>query len=532
VQSLVVVLRPSRILHPISTPGAPRRALRSVVSVVNPAATRHSCGRKDLLLGLDHGRGVKRISSTSQAAPGPRHGNSSRGTAGIHRAAVTVAPAGKHGTIRNGGRWTTPSAWGLAAAVAALTVLLTTTNHALSVPVNTTAARDTANTVDEMRTARLTVPGSSTAPSGAAGVWSVASLDAPPATWLAVAASRQPASVGSTRTAAVVAPSIPAAYFDSGAIPHRALAAYVSAASAEALAAPECHLTWPVLAGIGLIESDHARSGGSAKPNWPGISSPPILGPLLDGSGGYPAVYDTDDGVLDGNTTFDRAVGPMQFLPSTWREYARPESDGSPGNPENIVDAAAATGRYLCASGVDLRTSQGLIAAVYGYNHSFDYVTEVVSAASRYGSGTLAGAAAALAALPALEGQPPSSPSSSPSPTPSAPKAAASKDATSDAQQSPTTSAAVSASPPAASTDAAPGTSSFSWLDSPAPVWSVVVTATPTPVESIPVSSSPAPSSSVFSSAPATSSVSSAPATPISSSLAASVPDSGAPQTP
>jgi membrane-bound lytic murein transglycosylase B len=100
-------------------------------------------------------------------------------------------------------------------------------------------------------------------------------------------------------------------------------------------------LTWPVLAGIGLVESDHARSGGSSKANWNGVANPPILGPLLDGNHGYPAIPDTDGGLLDDNKSFDRAVGPMQFLPATWAEYARPEANGAPGTPENIFDAAA-----------------------------------------------------------------------------------------------------------------------------------------------------------------------------------------------
>ncbi len=71
-------------------------------------------------------------------------------------------------------------------------------------------------------------------------------------------------------------------------------------------------------------------------------------------------------------------------------------------NPENISDAASAAARYLCASDVDLRTPTGLIDALYGYNHSFAYVTNVITAAQRYAEGTLQGASGALEVLPAL----------------------------------------------------------------------------------------------------------------------------------
>jgi hypothetical protein len=215
---------------------------------------------------------------------------------------------------------------------------------------------------------------------------------------LAAAAIRLPASVDAASVAPVALVFIPG----DKTIPSLARSAYLSAATAEAHLVPECGLNWQILAGIGLIESDHARGGGSAKSNWSGVASPAILGPLLDGNHGYPAVKDTDHGVLDGNTDFDRAVGPMQFLPATWGEYAGPAHGTVAPNPENIGDAAAAAGRYLCASGVDLRTPSGVIDAIYGYNHSFAYVTNVVSAAQRYANGDLPGATAALAQLPAL----------------------------------------------------------------------------------------------------------------------------------
>ena len=162
-----------------------------------------------------------------------------------------------------------------------------------------------------------------------------------------------------------------------GGIPPVAAGAYVRAARHVAAIDPGCGLKWWLIAGIGYVESGHAASGGSGAPGWNGVARPPIIGPVLDGSGGYAAIHDTDNGVYDGDKRWDRAVGPMQFLPSTWGRWGN-------GNPENIVAAADATARYLCASGGDLTTPRGMALAVFSYNHSFDYVRLVMSVGARY----------------------------------------------------------------------------------------------------------------------------------------------------
>jgi membrane-bound lytic murein transglycosylase B len=231
---------------------------------------------------------------------------------------------------------------------------------------------------------------------------------------LAQAAIRQPASVSYATIARVgrATPNASGAVAESASlqvttIPRSASIAYQRAATTEAHDAPTCGLSWEILAGIGLVESDHGRGGGSGDSNWSGVASPAILGPVLNGQDGFPVITDTDHGLLDGDPSFDRAVGPMQFLPATWREY-NPATNGSPApNPENISDAAFAAARYLCASDVDLHTPTGLVDAVYGYNHSFAYAMNVLAAAQRYAEGTLPGVSAALAELPALlNGQP------------------------------------------------------------------------------------------------------------------------------
>jgi hypothetical protein len=240
--------------------------------------------------------------------------------------------------------------------------------------------------------------GSPLTPAGLPVVSTAGPAPAPPL-WLVNAQLREPASAVGT------APLVSSATLDSlkaTGIPRVALAAYINAATAQDRLSQTCGLSWQVLAGIGYIESDHARSGGSAKPGWSGLANPPIYGPLLDGSKGIALIPDTDHGVLDGNTTYDRAVGPMQFLPATWGEYAESASGHAAPDPQNINDATLAAARYLCATGQDLRTPNGLIAAVYGYNHSFTYVSAVLSVAVRYAGGNLPGGPSALAELPAL----------------------------------------------------------------------------------------------------------------------------------
>ncbi len=185
-------------------------------------------------------------------------------------------------------------------------------------------------------------------------------------------------------------------------IPRVALIAYVNAAARQQKVTSYCNLNWSTLAAIGYIESDHAKSGGSASPTWNGIANPRILGPELNGTSGYASIPDTDHGVLDGDTVYDRAVGPMQFLPSTWQEYAVSATPGRLPDPENIFDATEAAARYLCADGLDLRVPANLVAAIYGYNHSLTYVDNVVTVAGSYAGANPAEIAAAFAAAQTL----------------------------------------------------------------------------------------------------------------------------------
>src|SRR6266568_1249382 len=74
------------------------------------------------------------------------------------------------------------------------------------------------------------------------------------------------------------------------------------------------------------------------------------------------------------------ALGPMQFLPSTWAEWGI-TAFGEPG-PPNILDpfdAVPSAARYLCAAGGS--TAAGLPRAIFAYNHAVWYVSEVLALA-------------------------------------------------------------------------------------------------------------------------------------------------------
>ncbi|MFT4188866.1 MAG: lytic murein transglycosylase [Aeromicrobium sp.] len=165
-------------------------------------------------------------------------------------------------------------------------------------------------------------------------------------------------------------------------IPRRALAAYAGASIAVATTHPSCSLGWTTLAGIGHVESGHGTIfGGSIGDD--GLASPAIIGIALDGDG-VAAISDSDDGELDGDTHWDRAVGPMQFIPSTWELYAADGDGDGEADPQDVDDASLAAAVYLCEAGGDLSSDQNWIAAVSAYNASVDYNNRVVAAADHY----------------------------------------------------------------------------------------------------------------------------------------------------
>ncbi len=164
-------------------------------------------------------------------------------------------------------------------------------------------------------------------------------------------------------------------------IPVIALEAYAYAARVAEVENPKCHIAWTTLAGIGQVESHHGTyRGARLAPN--GDVSPPIRGVRLDGSGGTLRIVDNDEDVTDEDGV-TRAMGPMQFIPETWRLYAVDAHNDGRVSPDNIDDAAlAAAGR-----GKDLATPRGWITALRAYNNSGVYARAVRDWATAYAKG-------------------------------------------------------------------------------------------------------------------------------------------------
>jgi membrane-bound lytic murein transglycosylase B len=233
---------------------------------------------------------------------------------------------------------------------------------------------------------------------------------------------------------------------DSSGIPVVALEAYQRAANALAVSDPGCHLPWQLLAAIGRVESDDGQFAGTVLlPD--GNTSQPIYGIPLDGVDGVALVLNTNQSEveLDGGSNYARAVGPMQFLPSTWLEYGADANGDGDKDPNNIFDAALAAADYLCADGGDMANPAQEAAAVLRYNDADQYVRVVLALAASYelgdyatvptsgpvgtvnnGGGSAPGTASLPQTNPPAATQPPaqapaSAPAQTPAPKPTAP---------------------------------------------------------------------------------------------------------------
>ncbi|MFG2412431.1 lytic transglycosylase domain-containing protein [Streptomyces goshikiensis] len=202
-------------------------------------------------------------------------------------------------------------------------------------------------------------------------------------------------------------------------IPATVLAAYRRAEQVVGRTDPGCGLRWQLLAAIGKVESGQARGG---QVDAAGTTLRPILGPVLDGNG-FANIRDTDRGAYDGDPVYDRAVGPMQFIPSTWAAWGQDADGDGRRDPNNVHDAALAAGRYLCAGSRDLRVGADLDRAVLSYNQSGEYLRTVRSWFTYYLKGThevpdRAGPAAGTPAKPTPTPTPAPKPTPVPTPTP------------------------------------------------------------------------------------------------------------------
>ncbi|MFF5178593.1 lytic transglycosylase domain-containing protein [Micromonospora sp. NPDC000316] len=145
-----------------------------------------------------------------------------------------------------------------------------------------------------------------------------------------------------------------------------------------------CALSWTTLAAIGQVESGHGSANG-ARLGQDGRALPEIIGLPLDGNGGRMRIIDTDRGVLDKDTTYDRAIGPMQFIPTTWQEIGADADGDGVKNPHDLDDAALAAGNYLCKGGRNLSIPGDWWNAILSYNDVRRYAQAVYDTANRYG---------------------------------------------------------------------------------------------------------------------------------------------------
>jgi membrane-bound lytic murein transglycosylase B len=209
--------------------------------------------------------------------------------------------------------------------------------------------------------------------------------DAPPPTWSQPApppvAAAVPAGPG-------IANRVDAAWLadtaESTGIPERALAAYAGAALDKAAQMPTCGLAWNTLAAIGFAESRHGTHAGS-EIGTDGTARPAIIGIALDGAS-TARIADSDGGAIDGDAQYDRAVGPMQLIPQTWRNWHVDANADGVEDPQNIDDATTASANYLCRASGDMASESGWQAGIAAYNSDPDYAVTIAAAGTRYGA--------------------------------------------------------------------------------------------------------------------------------------------------
>lgn len=171
-------------------------------------------------------------------------------------------------------------------------------------------------------------------------------------------------------------------------IPLVAYDAYRSASDAAPSVIASCDVDWTVVAGIAQVESRHGRIDAEHVLVADGDVTPPIRGRQLDGTRGTQTIVDTDDGELDGDGTWDRAMGPLQFIPTTWRELGRDGNGDGTADPDNLYDAALTAVAHLCLREPGDYSDRGeLRRALIVYNASGRYADDVLRWIDRYQAG-------------------------------------------------------------------------------------------------------------------------------------------------
>jgi membrane-bound lytic murein transglycosylase B len=170
-----------------------------------------------------------------------------------------------------------------------------------------------------------------------------------------------------------------------GRIPVTAFDAYRSASQAASGITDACAVDWTILAGIAQVESRHGQLDAEHELAPNGDVVPPIRGRALDGTGGTQTIHDTDSGQLDGDATWDRAMGPLQFIPTTWSELGRDGNGDGEADPDNMYDASLTAAAHLCLREPgDYTQRHELRRALIAYNASGRYAEDVLSWIERY----------------------------------------------------------------------------------------------------------------------------------------------------
>ncbi|MCL7458769.1 lytic transglycosylase domain-containing protein [Micromonospora sp. MSM11] len=290
-----------------------------------------------------------------------------------HRVAIAAARATRDWSRRPSGRLTLPGVFLLAlvAATAAAGALLVpaTARGTRPVAVDATSPAPTADP-------QAPLPGGTPPPGGMPPPTQTALPPGTAPTGPVVGGSTGRPSDALAGWAAQVGPKV--------GISPVAMQAYGYAEVVLAQTNRSCGLSWTTLAAIGFVESGHGQANGATL-RQDGKALPEIIGLPLDGQGGRMRIPDTDRGVMDKDPVLDRAVGPMQFIPTTWQEIGADADNDGVKDPHDLDDAALAAGNYLCKGSRNLTIPADWWNAILSYNDVRRYAQDVYDTANRYG---------------------------------------------------------------------------------------------------------------------------------------------------